>query len=328
MKALITGGAGFIGSELATRLLDRRNRVVVLDDLSTGRRTNVEHLMHRENFAFVHGSVLDRTLVDHLAGQVDAVFHLAAAVGVKTIIDNPLESLQTNVQGTATVLAAAHRHDNRVLLTSTSEVYGKNSARALREDDDRTLGSSLKSRWTYAEAKAVDESLARAYWRQQGLRTVIARLFNTVGPGQAGRYGMVIPRFVDQALRGEPLSVFGDGTQTRCFCYVGDVVDALVALLNNPDAAGNPVNLGRPEEVSIRALAERVVELSGSKSEIRFVPYEDVYGDGFEDVARRVPDIARARALIGFDPRTELDDILRMVIRKRAGAITAIPVLG
>ena len=321
MKALITGGAGFIGSALATRLVRRGDRVVVLDDLSTGRLANIEHLIPQKSFRFVKGSVLDDGLVDDLAGRVDTILHLAAAVGVKTIIDNPLESMRTNVQGTATILAAANRHGNQVLLTSTSEIYGKNAAGALREDDDRILGSSLKCRWSYAEAKAIDESLALAYWRQTSLRTIIARLFNTAGPRQSGRYGMVIPRFVEQALCGQPLSVFGDGTQTRCFCYVGDVVDALIALIEHPDAGGNVVNIGRPEEISIRSLASRVVELSGSTSPIRFIPYEQVYGDGFEDMARRVPDISRARALIGFDPRTELDDILRMVIRERVAAL-------
>lgn len=320
MRALITGGAGFIGSALATRLMTEGAGVVVLDDLSTGERRNVDHLMHRVGFRFVHGSVLDSALVDELAGRVDTIFHLAAAVGVKTIIDDPLGSLQTNIHGTATVLAAAHRHGNRVLITSTSEVYGKNNASALREDADRVLGSSLKSRWSYAEAKAVDESLARAYWRQAGLRVVIVRLFNTVGPGQSSRYGMVIPRLVDQALRGEPLTVFGDGSQTRCFCYVGDAVDPLVALVDHPDASGNIVNIGRPEEVTIKALAERIVELSGSASVIRYVPYEQVYGDEFEDMTRRVPDISRARDLIGFEPRTGLDDILRMVIHDRSTA--------
>ena len=336
MKALITGGAGFIGSALATRLVHRGGRVVVLDDLSTGRLVNIEHLMPRDGFTFVKGSVLDGDLVNDLAGRVDAIFHLAAAVGVKTIIDNPLESLLTNVQGTATVLAAANRRGNQVLLTSTSEIYGKNTASALREDDDRILGSSLRCRWSYAEAKAVDESLALAYWRQTGLRTIIARLFNTAGPRQSGRYGMVIPRLVEQALCGAPLSVFGNGTQTRCFCYVGDVVDALIALIEHPDAGGSVVNIGRPEEISIRSLARRIVELSGSTSPIQFVPYEQVYGAGFEDMARRVPDISRARALIGFDPHTELDDILRIVIRERVAALDAdassitpaVPVLG
>jgi UDP-glucose 4-epimerase len=296
---------------------------------------NLEHLMPRDGFMFVEGSVLDGDLVDDLAGRVDAIFHLAAAVGVKTIIDYPLESLRTNVQGTATLLAAAHRHGNRVLVTSTSEIYGKNTADALREDDDRILGSSLKCRWSYAEAKAVDESLALAYWRQTGLRTTIARLFNTAGPRQSGRYGMVIPRFVEQALRGEPLSVFGDGSQTRCFCYVEDVVDALIGLIEHPEAGGTVVNIGRPEEISIRSLARRIIELSGSTSPIQFVPYEQAYGNGFEDMARRVPDISRARALIGFSPRTGLDEILRTVIRERVAALDtaspitpAVPVLG
>jgi UDP-glucose 4-epimerase len=321
MEALITGGAGFIGSELATRLTRRGRRVVVLDDLSTGRLANIEHLLHRPDFTFVEGSVLDREVVAALASRADMIFHLAAAVGVKTIMENPLESLHTNIEGTATLLAAADRHRVPVLITSTSEVYGKNTANALREGDDRIFGSSLKSRWSYAEAKAVDESLALAYWRQRSLPTIIVRLFNTVGPRQTGRYGMVIPRFVDQALRGDPLTVFGDGTQTRCFCYVGEAVDALIALADEPDARGSTVNIGRPEEISIRALAERVIDLSGSASAIQSVPYERAYGDGFEDMSRRVPDISRARALIGFDPQTPLNDVLLMVIRERAAAL-------
>lgn len=324
MRALITGGgAGFIGSHLAERLLAGGHRIVVLDDLSTGRRANIAHLVKQGGLEFVQGSVLDRALVERLVATVDTVFHLAAAVGVKLVVDAPLDGMRTNIHGTETVLDSAHRHGARLLLTSTSEVYGKNTADALAEDDDRILGSPLLSRWSYAEAKAVDESLTHTYWREKGLRAVIVRLFNTVGPRQSGRYGMVVPRLVDQALRGEPLTVYGDGKQTRCFCYVGDVVEALVALIGDRRAYGGVFNVGRPDEVSIQELAERVVELSGSTSPIRYVSYEEAYGEGFEDMERRVPDISRVRELIGFDPEVGLDDILRMVIDERAAALAA-----
>lgn len=323
MRALITGGAGFIGSHLAERLRRDGHQVVVLDDLSTGRRANIAHLVEQGGLEFVQGSILDSRLVERLVARVDTVFHLAAAVGVKLIVDHPLDSLRTNIHGTEIVLDSAHRHGARLLLASTSEVYGKNTADALAEDDDRIIGSPLRSRWSYAEAKAVDESLAHIYWRQKGLRAVIARLFNTVGPRQTGRYGMVIPRLVDQALSGEPLTVYGDGKQTRCFCYVGDVVAALVALVEHRDAYGSVFNVGRPDEVSIQDLAERIVELSGSTSPIRYVPYEEAYGEGFEDMERRVPDISRIRELIGFDSTVDLDQILHMVIRERAAMLAA-----
>lgn len=311
---LITGGAGFIGSHLAERLVGDGHQVVVVDDLSTGRRDNIAHLVDGGAVELVQGSILDRELMDRLIGGCEVLFHLAAAVGVRLIVDNPLLGLSTNIHGTEVVLDSAWRNGARVLLASTSEVYGKNTADALSEDDDRILGSPLKSRWSYAEAKAVDESLAFTYWQQRGVAAVIVRLFNTVGPRQTGRYGMVIPRFVEQALRDEPLTVYGDGRQTRCFCHVGDVVDALVALVGHPDASGKVFNLGRPDEVSIRELAERVIALTGSRSQIRHVPYQEAYGEGFEDMQRRVPDISRARALVGFDPQVGLDEILRMVI--------------
>lgn len=323
MRALITGGGGFIGSHLAERLLAGGHRIVVLDDLSTGRRANIAHLVKQGGLEFVQGSVLDRALVERLVATVNTVFHLAAAVGVKLVVDAPLDGMRTNIHGTETVLDSAHRHGARLLLTSTSEVYGKNTADVLAEDDDRILGSPLLSRWSYAEAKAVDESLTHTYWREKGLRAVIVRLFNTVGPRQSGRYGVVVPRLVDQALRGEPLTVYGDGKQTRCFCYVGDVVEALVALIGDRRAYGGVFNVGRPDEVSIQELAERVVELSGSTSPIRYVSYEEAYGEGFEDMERRVPDISRVRELIGFDPEVGLDDILRMVIDERAAALAA-----
>ena len=314
MRALITGGAGFIGSHLADHLLGRGDQVVLLDDLSTGRVTNIEHLNDRTGAEFVLGSILDTELVDEAVARVDAVFHLAAAVGVNLIVEKPLESLMTNIRGTETVIEMAHKYDKRLLVMSTSEIYGKNTSDSLSEEDDRILGSPLKSRWSYSEAKAIDEILAYTYWREKGLETVIIRLFNTVGPRQTGSYGMVIPRFVGQALRNEPITVFGDGNQTRCFCHVGDVVEGLVALSEHPEAFGKVFNLGGGEEVSIRELAERVIELAGSQSSLEFIPYDTAYEAGFEDMERRVPNTIRARQLVGFEPSASLDDIVRSVI--------------
>ena len=314
MRALITGGAGFIGSHLADRLLERGDQVVLLDDLSTGRLTNIEHLNDRTGAEFVLGSILDTELVDEAVARVDAVFHLAAAVGVNLIVKKPLESLMTNIRGTETVIEKAHKYDKRLLVMSTSEIYGKNTSDSLSEEDDRILGSPLKSRWSYSEAKAIDEILAYTYWREKGLETVIIRLFNTVGPRQTGSYGMVIPRFVGQALRNEPITVFGDGNQTRCFCHVGDVVEGLVALSEHPEAFGKVFNLGGGEEVSIRELAERVIELAGSQSSLEFIPYDTAYEAGFEDMERRVPNTTRAMQLVGFEPSASLDDIIRSVI--------------
>ncbi len=314
MRALITGGAGFIGSHLADHLLGRGDQVVLLDDLSTGRVTNIEHLNDRTGAEFVLGSILDTELVDEAVARVDAVFHLAAAVGVNLIVEKPLESLMTNIRGTETVIEMAHKYDKRLLVMSTSEIYGKNTSDSLSEEDDRILGSPLKSRWSYSEAKAIDEILAYTYWREKGLETVIIRLFNTVGPRQTGSYGMVIPRFVGQALRNEPITIFGDGNQTRCFCHVGDVIEGLVALSEHPEAFGKVFNLGGGEEVSIKELAERVVELADSKSGLEFIPYDAAYEAGFEDMERRVPNTNRARQLVGFSPSTGLDDIIQSVI--------------
>ena len=314
MRALITGGAGFIGSHLADHLLDRGDQVVLLDDLSTGRLTNIEHLNDRTGAEFVLGSILDAELIDEVASRVDAVFHLAAAVGVNLIVEKPLESLMTNIRGTETVIEMAHKYDKRLLVMSTSEIYGKNTSDSLSEDDDRILGSPLKSRWSYSEAKAIDEILAYTYWREKGLETVIIRLFNTVGPRQTGSYGMVIPRFVGQALRNEPITIFGDGNQTRCFCHVGDVVEGLVALSEHPKAFGKVFNLGGGKEVSIRELAERVIELAGSQSSLEFIPYDAAYEAGFEDMERRVPNTTRAMQLVGFEPSASLDDIIQSVI--------------
>jgi UDP-glucose 4-epimerase len=314
MKALITGGAGFIGSHLADRLLADGHQVVVLDDLSTGRYENIEHLLGRPDFEFVLGSILNADLLDDCVARCDTVFHLAAAVGVQLIVEKPLESLATNIRGSELVFEKAHKYNTRILVASTSEIYGKNTSDRLGEEDDRILGSPLKSRWSYSEAKAIDEILAYTYWRQKGLRSVIVRLFNTVGPRQTGHYGMVIPRFVNQALRDEPLTVYGDGTQQRCFCYVGDIVDALVKLIETEEAYGQVFNLGGSEEVSIMTLAERVIARAGSSSTIRVIPYDEAYEAGFEDMERRVPNTDRAAATVGFRQTLDLDGIIDSVV--------------
>ena len=314
MNILVTGGAGFIGSHLSDVLLDRGHRVIALDNLSTGRYENIEHLLTRHDFEFVLGSVLNVDLVDDLASRSDVIFHLAAAVGVQLIVEKPLESLATNIRGSEVVFEKAHKYDTRVLVASTSEIYGKNTSDRLHEDDDRILGSPLKSRWSYSEAKAIDEILAYTYWREKGLETVIVRLFNTVGPRQTGHYGMVIPRFVSQAVRGEPVTVYGDGLQTRCFCYVGDIVNGMVALTNEPEAYGKVFNLGGTREISMRDLAELIISLAGSQSKVRYVTYEEAYEEGFEDMQRRVPDITRAANLVGFEPTVSLEEIITAVI--------------
>jgi UDP-glucose 4-epimerase len=314
MRVLITGGAGFIASHLADYLLEQGHSIVALDDLSTGRHTNIEHLLGRHDFEFVLGSILNPDVVDDVVGRCEAVFHLAAAVGVHLIVNEPLRSLATNIRGSEIVFEKANKYGTRVLVTSSSEIYGKNRSDRLHEDDDRILGSPLKSRWAYSEAKAIDEILAYTYWKEKGLPTVIVRLFNTVGPRQTGAYGMVIPRFVAQALRNEPITVYGDGNQTRCFCYVGDIVRALAALIEHPDAYGRVFNLGSDDEISVLALAELVRDEAGSSSTIQSVAYEDAYEEGFEDMARRVPDTTRARELVGFSPTVGLREIIRLVI--------------
>ena len=314
MRALITGGAGFIGSHLADALLARGDSVILLDNLSTGRLENIEHLRQRDDVEFVLGSILNADLVDDVMARSDVCFHLAAAVGVELIVDKPLESLATNIRGSEIVFEKAHKHSTKVLVTSTSEIYGKNTSDRLGEEDDRILGSPLKSRWSYSEAKAIEEILAFTYWRQKGLATYIVRLFNTVGPRQTGHYGMVIPRFVSQAIKGEAITVYGDGQQTRCFCFVGDVVDAMIKVADHPQASGRAYNLGGVEEVSMEQLARRVVDIAGSDSKIRFVPYDEAYEEGFEDMQRRVPDTTRAKELVGFDPKVTLDEIIRMVV--------------
>lgn len=313
MRTLITGGAGFIGSHLTDYLLESGDTVAVLDDLSTGSLTNLTQAMDNPRFRLIEGSVLDRELVHNSVAEVDRVFHLAAAVGVRRIIDDPLNGLRVNIHGTENVLDASNAAGAKLLVASTSEVYGKNTADRLSEDADHILGPALIARWTYAAAKAIDEAFAHAYWTNFGLRVAMVRLFNTVGPRQTGRYGMVVPNLVGQALRDEPLSVFGDGRQTRCFSYVGDIVPALVRLVEQPAAYGRAVNLGGPREVSIHQLAERVIELLGSRSAVELVPYDEAYGEGFEDMRRRVPDNSLASDLIGFQPAASLDDIILAV---------------
>ena len=311
MKNVITGGAGFIGSHLTEHLLARGEEVTIIDDLSTGSLDNLSTVGSNANL--VSGSILDKDLVQQTIDGADRVFHLAAAVGVKRIVERPLESLRTNIHGTENVLEAARQANVVVLLASTSEIYGKNTSDRLSEDSDRILGSPLKSRWTYAAAKGLDESFAHAYWQDFALRVAIVRLFNTVGPRQTGRYGMVLPNLVGQALRDEPLTVYGDGQQTRCFSYVGDVVPAMVRLSETTDAYGQAFNLGGLREVSILQLAEHVIHLLGSSSTIRFIPYQQAYAEGFEDMRRRVPDNTRAARLVGFNPTTTLDQMILQV---------------
>ena len=313
MKTVITGGAGFVGSHLTDYLLDRGDSVVVLDDFSTGSRANLTEALQNKNFTLVEGSVLDRRLVDHVMLSAERVFHLAAAVGVRRIIEHPLQSLKVNLHGTENVLKAALMMNADMVLASTSEIYGKNDSDALSEDADCILGSPLVSRWSYAAAKGIDEAFAHAYWREHHLKVSIARLFNCVGERQIGRYGMVVPNLVGQALRDEPLTVFGDGTQTRCFTYVGDIVPTLVQLAEVPEARGKSFNLGRSDEISIWDLAQRIIEITNSRSEIVLVPYEQAYGEGYADMRRRVPNNALATRVLGFRPDTDLDHIIRTV---------------
>jgi UDP-glucose 4-epimerase len=314
LKALVTGGAGFIGSHLCEHLIGLGHEVVAVDDLSTGSASNLDALLTRREFSFVRGSILDETLVGKLVGGCDTVFHLAAAVGVKTIVDKPLESLSVNLRGTEIVVKAAVTRGARLMIASTSEVYGKNDADGLREDADPVLGSPLKSRWSYALAKGLNELVAHVYTERHGLPCVITRFFNVVGPRQTGRYGMVVPRFVAQALAGEPLTVFGDGRQRRCFGSVFDIVPAIERLIATPEASGRAVNLGGTEEVTIEELARRVIAICGSRSAIRHVPYHEAYGKGYEDVPRRRPDIGLARSLIGFEPSMRLDRMIASIV--------------
>ncbi len=314
MRALITGGCGFVGSHLAEALLDRGDRVTVIDNLSTGRFENIAHLVGRPGFHFAIETIANETVMDRLMSECDIVYHLAAAVGVDLIVREPVRVIETNINGSETVLRIGARYRKKVVLASSSEIYGKNEDVPFREDADRILGPTVRSRWCYACSKAMDEFLALAYAKQLALPVVIVRLFNTVGPRQTGRYGMVVPRFVRQALAGEPVTVYGDGQQTRSFCHVGDVVRAIIGLVDEPDATGDVFNVGSTEEVTIEALARRTVALARSSSEIVFVPYDEAYEVGFEDMRRRVPDITKIRSLIGWEPRVDLDGILGSVI--------------
>jgi UDP-glucose 4-epimerase len=311
---LVTGGAGFIGSHLVEELLARGDRVIAIDNLFTGRLRNLDAVGNHPNFRFVQGSVLDELIVDELVHEADVVVHLAAAVGVRLIVEQPLRSFTTNIKGSEVVIEAAHRYRRRILVTSTSEIYGKNGGAPLTEGADRVLGSPSVARWAYSTAKAVDEILAYAYHRERGLPTTVVRLFNTVGPRQSPAYGMVIPRLARQAVRGEPLTVFGDGRQTRCFCHVDDVVDGLLRLLDCPDTYGEVYNLGSQEEISILDLARRILDQAGSTSPIELIPYDVAYANGFEDMRRRVPDTSKVRELIGWEPTRTLDDILKETI--------------
>jgi len=315
MKALITGGAGFVGSHLAEALLGRGATVYVLDNLSTGSIENIEHLKGRKHFHYAIDSVMNEPVTAELIDHVDVVFHLAAAVGVKLIVESPVNTIETNVHGTEMVLKLANKKKKKVLIASTSEVYGKSTAVPFREDAELVMGATSKGRWSYACSKAIDEFLALAYHKEKRLPVVVCRLFNTVGPRQTGRYGMVIPNFVKQAILGHPLTVYGDGQQSRCFTYVTDVVGALVQLAEKDQAVGQVFNVGNDhEEITILDLAERVKARTGSSSEITLVPYARAYEEGFEDMPRRVPDLTRIRDLIGYVPKVELDQILDHVI--------------
>jgi UDP-glucose 4-epimerase len=312
--ALITGGAGFIGSHLSEALLERGHEVLVLDNLSTGSIDNIAHLKGRRGFEYFIDTVNNEPLLAELIDRSDVVFHFAAAVGVKLIVEQPVHTIETNVHGTEVVLKHANKKKKLVVIASTSEVYGKSNDVPFREDSDLVLGPTPKHRWAYACSKALDEFLALAYWKERKLPVIIVRFFNTVGPRQTGTYGMVIPNFVRQALAGEPITVFGDGTQTRSFSHVGDIVSALLKLVEEPRAIGEVINIGNPQEVTIRALAERVRELTDSKSTIKMVPYDEAYESGFEDMPRRVPDLTKLNRLVGFTPQHTLDDILTQVI--------------
>jgi UDP-glucose 4-epimerase len=314
MRVLITGGSGFIGGHLAEALLDAGHTVFVLDDLSTGSIENIAHLKGRPGFHYTIDTVFNDAVVAELVDRADVVFHLAAAVGVKLIVQDPVHTLETNVHGTEVVLRHAAKKQKLVFIASTSEVYGKSTDVPFREDADLVMGATSRHRWAYACSKAMDEFLALAYWKQKHLPVVIVRFFNTVGPRQTSRYGMVLPTFVRQALANEPITVFGDGKQSRSFTYVGDVVGALLKLMVEPKAIGQVFNIGNPQEVTIVDLAQRVKQMTGSSSPIQLVPYDKAYDPGFEDMPRRVPDLTRIHALIGYEPKVDLDEIIVRVV--------------
>ena len=314
MRVLITGGAGFVGSHLAEALLERGDTVAVIDDLSTGSMDNIAHLKSHPRFRYTIDTVANEPLLAEMIDQCDTVVHLAAAVGVKLIVEEPVRTIETNVHGTEVVLKIANKKKRLVLVASTSEVYGKSASVPFKEDADLVLGPTSKHRWAYACSKMIDEFLALAYWKERKLPVIVVRLFNTVGPRQTGQYGMVVPSLVKQALEGRPITVFGDGTQSRSFTYVGDVVRAMVALIDEPRAVGQVFNIGNGEEITIGNLAARIKTLTGSQSEIVKIPYDQAYEAGFEDMPRRVPDISKIRALVGYEPTVHLDDILARVI--------------
>jgi UDP-glucose 4-epimerase len=315
MRYLITGGAGFIGSHLAEKLINSGDEVIVLDNFSTGKVQNINSVAQFEKFSFFEGSVLDIQIVEKLVESVDKVIHLAAAVGVFNILNKPLSSLMLNVHGTETVLTASHKYGKELLLASTSEIYGKNSNTPLHEQSDRVLGSPLLSRWSYSEAKAIDESLSYFYFQEKGLPVKIVRLFNTVGPRQVGSYGMVIPRFIEAALRNETIRVFGTGHQIRSFCHIQDVVRAIELIIFSESSTGQVFNVGSDDEISILELAKKIKKLTNSNSEIITVPYEDAYARGFEEIPRRVPDISKIKSALGWNPELSLDQIISDVLK-------------
>ena len=315
MKALITGGAGFIGSHLAEKLLSSGHKVVAVDDLSTGSIDNLLGIESSPEFDFVHDNVRNSETMHVLIEQCDVIFHLAAAVGVQLIVDRPVHTIETNIHGTEVVLQIANKFRKKVLIASSSEVYGKSENIPFHEDDDTVLGSTRFSRWSYACSKAIDEFLALAYYEQYGLPVVVARLFNTVGPRQTGQYGMVIPRFVERALRNEPVIIYGSGKQRRCFGYVGDVVEGLIGLMNCPDAPGRVYNIGSTEEISIEELAGKIIQMTESKSQKKYISYEAAYGKPFDDMTRRKPCLDRIKETVGYEPKTTLDSILQSVIK-------------
>jgi UDP-glucose 4-epimerase len=315
MRILVTGGFGFVGSHLCERLIDEGHFVTVLDNGATGKRSNLDGFLNSKNLRVVEGSIMDVSLLESIVKNCDYVFHLAAAVGVFNIVNKPLESLLTNIRGTENVLEAANENRVPVFLTSSSEVYGKNISNALKESDDRILGSPVVLRWSYSEAKAIDESLAYAYHVERGLETRIVRFFNTVGPRQLGAYGMVLPRFIEFALNNEPITIYGDGKQTRCFAHVYDVVDAIMAVAFSPNTIGKVINIGNNQEISIKDLASKVIEQTGSSSQVTYVPYSEAYGEGFEDMERRVPDIDLIHDLVGWQPSRNLETIISDIVK-------------
>lgn len=319
MRVLITGGAGFVGSHLSDAYIARGDEVFIIDDLSTGSIENIQHLKGNPRFHYTIDTVENRPVLAELVDRCDVVFHLAAAVGVKLIVESPVRTIETNVRGTEAVLHLANKKKKKVLVASTSEVYGLSEQVPFREDGPLVMGATTKGRWSYACSKAIDEFLALAYWREKKLPTIVVRLFNTVGPRQTGQYGMVIPNFVKQALAGRPITVYGDGQQTRCFGYVGNVVTALVKLMDTPEAVGHVFNIGSTQEISILQLAEKIKDMTASPSEIVFVPYTEAYEEGFEDMPRRVPSVEKLDALIGYKPQTTLDEILQSVIDFHSG---------